>query len=305
VRVAGLFFGAALVCAAADPGLLRFAPADSRFFSGIQVAQSLRTPFGQYVVSQMEPDDEDLRKLVSEAGIDIRRDVESILIGTAGDSEDSRSLIIARGQFHPEQFIAAASARGASVAAWHGIQVATLKGAKSESAVAFVDAGVALVGDAETVRAAIDRSGASSNLSPEFQARMRELSATYDAWFLSNGPPGDFVAGKLADQNLGDAVHSNLLAAVVEASGGLKFDPDGVRFRGTAVARSQKDASALRDVVKFIAGLVQVDKASKATLVQSLEATADGNVVRLSLSMPEAVVEQLFLKAQAGKADVR
>jgi hypothetical protein len=249
----------------------------------------------------MEPDDEDLRKLVSEAGIDIRRDVESILIGTAGDSENSRSLIIARGQFHPEQFIAAASARGASVATWHGVQVATLKGAKNEGAVAFVDSEVALVGDAETVRAAIDRSGASPNLSPELQARMRELSATYDAWFLSNGPPGDFFAGKLTDENLGDAVHSNLLAAVVEASGGLKFEPDGVRFAGTAVARSAKDASALRDVVKFVAGLVQVDKASKTTLAQSLEATAEGNVVRLSLSMPEAVVEQLFLKAQAAQ----
>ena len=81
----------------------------------------------------------------------------------------------------------------------------------------------------------------------------------------------------------------------------MKFEPDGVRFRGTAVARSEKDASALRDVVKFIAGLVQVDKASKTTLAQSLVATAEGNVLRLSLSMPEAVVEQLFLKAQAAQ----
>jgi hypothetical protein len=253
----------------------------------------------------MEPDDEGLRKLLSEAGIDIRRDIDEILIGTAGDSENSKSLIIARGQFHPEQFIAAASSRGASVTNWHGIQVATLKGAKSESAVAFVDPGVALVGDVEIVQAAIDRAGGSANLAPELQARMRELSATYDMWFLSNGPPGDFFAGKLADENLGDAVHSNLLAAVLEASGGLKFESDGVRFRGTAIARSEKDASALRDVVRFMAGLVQVDKASNTTLAQSLEATAEGNVVRLSLSMPEAVVEQLFLKAQAGKADVR
>jgi hypothetical protein len=303
VRFAGLFFGTVLACVAADPGLLRFAPPDSRFFSGIQVAQSLRTPFGQYVLSQMEPDDEDLRKLLAEAGIDVRRDIEEILIATAGDSENSKSLIIARGQFHPDQFIAAASARGVSIANWHGVQVAALKGAKAEGAVAFVDSGTALVGDGETVRAAIDRSGGSPNLSPELQARMRELSTTYDAWFLSNGPPGDFFAGKLADENLGDAVHSSLLAAVVEASGGLKFEPEGVHFAGTAIARSDKDASALRDVLKFVAGLVQIDKASKTTLAQSLQATAEGNIVRLSLTMPEALVEQLFLKAQAGKAD--
>jgi hypothetical protein len=305
VRITSVLFGAALACAGADPGLLRLAPPESRFFSGIQVAQSLRTPFAQYVLAQMEPDDEGLRKLLSDAGIDLRRDIEEILIGTTGDSENSKSLIIARGQFHPAQFIAAATARGVSVANWHGIQVATLKGAKSEGAVAFVDPGIALLGDPEIVQAAIDRSAAASTLSPELQTRMRELSATYDAWFLSNGPPGDFVAGKLADENLGDAVHSNLLASVVEASGGLKFAPEGVRFTGTAVARSEKDARALRDVIKFIAGLVQVDKASKTTLAQSLQATAEGNVVRLSLSMPEAVVEQLFLKAQAGKADTR
>jgi len=253
----------------------------------------------------MEPDDEDLRKLLSDSGIDARRDVNEILIATAGDSENSKSLIIARGQFHPEQFIATASARGAAVANWHGVQVAALKGAKAESAVAFLDPGTALFGDGETVRAAIDRSAGSSNLSPELQARMRELSATYDAWFLSNGPPGDFFAGKLADENLGDAVQSNLLAAVVEASGGLKFEPDGVHFTGTAIARSNKDASALRDVVKFVAGLVQIDKASKTTLAQSLQATAEGNILRLSLTMPEPVVERLFLKAQAGRADLR
>jgi hypothetical protein len=297
VRIASVIFGAALTCAAADQGLLRLAPPESRFFSGIKVSQSLGTPFGQYVLAQMGPDDEGLRKLLSDAGIDIRRDIEEVLIGTTGESENSKSLIIARGQFHPEQFIAAASARGASVANWHGTPVATLKGAKGEGAVAFIDPGVALLGDAAIVQAAIDRPAAASTLSPELQTRVRELSASYDAWFLSNGPPGDFFAGKLADENLGDAVQSNLLAVVLEASGGLKFEPDGVRFAGTAIARSAKDASALRDVVKFIAGLVQVDTASKTTLAQSLQATAEGNVVRLSLSMPESVIEQLFLKA--------
>jgi hypothetical protein len=296
VRIAALFFGIVSVCAAADPALLRLAPPDSRFYSGIEVAQSLRTPFGQYVLSQMEPDDGDLRKMLSEAGIDIRRDVSDILIATAGDSENPKSLIIARGQFHPERFIAAAIARGATAADWHAVQVVTLKGEKADGAIAFLDPAVALVGDPETVRAAIDRSGASSSLSPELQAGVSELTATYDAWFLSTGPPGDFFAGKLADENLGDAVHSNLLAAVLQASGGLKFEPDGVRFSGVATVRSEKDATSLRDVVRFMAGLVQTSKAPKTTLADSLQATADGKIVRLSLAMPEPAVERLFLK---------
>ncbi len=306
MRTAGLFFGALLSCAAADPGLLKLAPPDARFVSGIQVAQSLRTPFGQYVLSQMEPDDGDLRKLLAESGIDIRRDISEILIATAGDSENPKSLIIARGQFHPDQFTAAATARGASVALWHDVPVVSLKGAKAEGAIAFPEPGIALAGDADTVRAAIGRSGAAT-LSPELQARIRELSAAYDAWFLSNGPPGDFFAGKIADENLGDAVNSNLLSAVLDASGGLKFQPEGVRFEGTANARSEKDAVAVRDVVKFLAGLVPVNSGPgpKTTLAQSLNATAEGKVVRLSLSMPEAVVEQFFLKAQAAGAQVR
>jgi hypothetical protein len=251
----------------------------------------------------MEPDDAGVRNLLAGAGIDVQRDVGDILIASVGDSENHDSLIIAHGQFHPDQFITAAAQHGASVAGWHSVQIVTIKTAKDEAAIAFPDAATALVGSTEMVRAAADRVGAPSVLPAGVEAKVRELSAAYDAWFLSNGPPGDYFAGMIADENLGDAVHGNLLSSVLDASGGLKFEAGGVRFEGVATTRSEKDSSALRDVVKFLAGLVQTSKGPgpKTTLADSLQATADGNALRLSLSMPEPVVEQLFLKAQTPK----
>ena len=147
------------------------------------------------------------------------------------------------------------------------------------------------------IRAALLRRNSPVPPSSERNAKIRELEETYDVWFLSAGPIAEYFADRIADENLGDAMHGNLLSSVLQASGGLKFQADGVLFAGQAIARSEKDAAGLRDVVRFLAGLVQVNKepGPKTSLADSLQVTAEGKIVRLSVLMPEAMVERLFV----------
>lgn len=297
MRIGALFFAVAFTCGGADPNLLRLIPPNVRFLSGIQVTQSIRTPFGRYVLAQMEPDDNDFRQFLSESGLDPQRDVTALLIATAGEAENPKSLMIAQGLFHPDKFSSAAKTHGAISSAYHGVQVLSFKGTKDEAAIAFLDASTALAGEPETIRAALDRRESPASENSERTAKVRELGDAYDAWFLSTGPIAEYFAGRIADENLGDAVQGNLLSAVLQASGGLKFETDGVLFAGHAIARSEKDADALRDVVRFLAGLVQMTKGPgpKASLADSLQVTTEGNILRLSVLMPETMVERLFV----------
>lgn len=91
----------------------------------------------------------------------------------------------------------------------------------------------------------------------------------------------------------------NLLAAISEASGGVRFG-DIVNISAQAVTRSEKDAQALVDVVKFVAGMVQLNRQNNAaagqvaTLLDTLDCKTAGNVTTVSLAIPEQQLEQML-----------
>jgi hypothetical protein len=67
--------------------------------------------------------------------------------------------------------------------------------------------------------------------------------------------------------------------------------------------RSEKDAQALVDVVKFLAGLVQLNRQNNpaagqvATLLDTLQTSTSGNTTTISLAVPEQQLEQLLNSA--------
>ena len=294
-----LFF--ALTAAAADPALLNFTMPDARFISGIQVDQSKKSPFGQYVLKQMQADDDELRKFILETGFDPARDLTEIVAATTGTAENPKTVIIGRGSFHPELFASAARAHGGSVSLYNGIELLAHTSPRGEGAIAFLDASTAVMGDIDAVRAAIDRKRSPTAVSPDIASRIRDLSSANDAWFLSTGPIADFLGGKVADENLGQAMQGNLLQAILQASGGVRFGADTVQISAEALTKSEKDASALGDVLRFLTSLVTLQKsksdqaAKMASLADSLQITTKGSTLALSMAIPEKVMEQLFI----------
>jgi hypothetical protein len=83
----------------------------------------------------------------------------------------------------------------------------------------------------------------------------------------------------------------------------VKLGPEIV-VDAEVVARSDKDAAAIADVVRFVAGMMAMNArdpnaAQVVTLLQSLKLVVEGARVKLSLRIPEAEIEKVLLAAPA------
>ncbi len=297
----------AAASAAVDPALLKLVMPDAKIISGIQVDASKSSPFGKYVLSQMQSDDPGLQKFVADTGFDPRRDLSEIVVATAGTSDKPEFLVAGRGVFNSGKILNTASLSGGTVTNYKGVDMLVNSHDNSNGAIAFVDSTTAIMGTQTAVQAAIDRRSNPAALPADVLAKVQQLAAANDAWFLSTGPVTDFFAGKVANENLNSAMNSNLMQAVLQASGGVKFSPGSVMFNAEAVTRSEKDAQSLADVVRFIAGLVQLNKDKDpkaqqvATLLDGLQLSTSQSTMKLSLSIPEPAVENLFMTPAKAK----
>jgi hypothetical protein len=140
--------------------------------------------------------------------------------------------------------------------------------------------------------------------------KAQAVSALNHAWFVTLTPLSEFLAGKTGDTHVSTMMQSNLLQAVQSASGGLTFGSNAVTVSAEAVTRSDKDAQALNDVLKFLVGMLQGGGAggpgglppAATALANSVQISTDGATLKLSLSLPEAQAEELFMGAPGAPA---
>ena len=289
--------------AATDPALLRLVMPDAKVVAGLQVTQTKNSQFGQFVLSHMQVEDESFKKFMAQTGFDPRRDVSEIVMASNWEqtTPESRWLVIAHGNFNILSITAAATANGGAMSAFQGVNILTYSPegkTQNVSGVAFFDSSNAVMGDLASVKAAIQRKQSNAPASGTLMAKVRDLSAKNDFWFVTLVPVSEF-AGAMPDSNLSSAMKGNLLAAVHQASGGIHFG-DTVSISGEAVTRSDKDADALVDVFKFLAGMIQLNRQNDktvdkiATLLDTMELKTAGNVMTMSLTIPERVLEQML-----------
>ena len=288
---------------AADPGLLRVVMPHAKVVAGLQVTQTKNSLFGQFVLSHMQVEDDTFKKFMAQTGFDPRRDVTEIVMASNWEqaTPESRWLVAARGNFNLPSITAAAAANGGGIVGFHGVNILTNTpdaNTQQVSGVAFFDSSNAVMGDLASVKAAIQRKQSNASASGALMAKVRDLSAKNDFWFVTLVPISEF-AGAMPDPNLSSAMKGNLLAAVHQASGGIRFG-DNVAISGEAVTRSDKDAEALLDVFKFLAGMVQLNRQNDktvdkvATLLDTMELKTTGNVMSMSLTIPERLLEQML-----------
>jgi hypothetical protein len=288
---------------AADPALLKLVMPDAKVIAGIQVNQTKNSLFGQYVLSHMQIDDTGFKSFIAQTGFDPRRDVSEIMIASNWESNSaaSRWLVMARGAFDLGKIANAAHGNGVTMSNFQGVNILVHSSAAKpevENAIAFFDGTSAVMGDLASVQAAIGRQRSSAAPSNQLLAKVNDLSSKNDFWFVTLVPVSEF-AGAMPDPNLSGAMKGNLLAAINEASGGIRFG-DTVNISAEAITRSEKDAQALVDVVKFVAGMVQLNRQNNAaagqvaTLLDTLDCKAAGNVTTISLGIPELQLEQMM-----------
>ena len=287
----------------ADPALLRLVMPDAKVVAGLQVGATKNSPFGQYLLSRMQVDDAGFQKFIASTGFDPRRDLSEIVMASnwASATPESRWLVIAKGTFDLEKIAHVAEESGAAVTRAQGIPVYSMPGGaspSSDNAIALFDASSAVMGDLDSVKSAIARQKSGAPASNQVLAKVRDVSAKNDFWFVTLVPLSEF-AGAMPDPNLGGAMKGGTLAAINQASGGIRFG-DTVNISAEAITRSEKDAQALVDVVKFIASMLQMNRQNNATaaqvssLLDNLDCKTAGNVMTMSLAVPERQLEQML-----------
>jgi hypothetical protein len=296
----------------ADPRLLQMVMPDAQVVAGLAVAQAKTTPFGQYVLSHLSVNDTQLEQFISQTGFDPRQDVSEIVIASNWQSNtpESRWLVLAHGTFKVSGISASLKDNGAVASVYQGVNLfaypAPSQAGQRQTAVAFLDPDTALLGDIASVEGAIDRKQRNAPADGDLASKAQRVSATNDFWFVTLVPLSNF-SSVIPEHNLSGAMQGNLFAAINEARGGVRFG-DTVTISAEAVTRSEKDAQALVDVVKFFAGLVQMNRQKDptagrvATLLDSLQATTSGNTTSIVLSIPEQQLEQLLNSAHSPPA---
>src|ERR1041385_4058545 len=95
---------------AADPQLLNLVMPDAKVLAGVNVDQAKTSPFGQYLIGQMNAQqDPKLQELIAATGFDPTRDVHEILVASAGGPNQHTGLFVARGSFDPGRIAAFAA----------------------------------------------------------------------------------------------------------------------------------------------------------------------------------------------------
>ncbi len=296
IALATAFLSASSFVSAADPALLNLVMPDAQVVAGVNVAKAKTSPFGQFLLRQM-PEDGDFAKFINASGFDPRRDLQEVLMATTMGQHSG--LVAARGNFDASKISALVAAEGKhTITTYNGAQLLAATDAKMNQALAFFDGNFAVAGDLALVKAAIDRRKTNNAINPQLAAKVAMYGAA-DAWTVSLVPLSSLggKAGQAGAGPLNGMLQGDLLKNVTETSGSLTFDSP-VRVTGELVATSDKDATALGDVVKFLASMIQTDGgeagAPVATLMKNLSVSTEGKILKLALAIPEAELESLI-----------
>lgn len=294
---------------AVDPAMLELVMPDAKVIVGADVDRVKNSPFGQFLLTQIQEDERELQNLMSATGFDPRQHLSEVLASSDGTGHSANSVVVARGTFDETKLSALASVSGGLVTTYNDVKVvAPRQGtgpAGKQTWLAFVGAGLVAGGPSEAVKAALDRRRAGQRVSPELAARIQSASSSFDAWMVTTVSPAN-LARRVPSSTASGTMQGNVIQAIDYVSGGVRFGAD-VEIAGEAVTRSEKDASALTEVVRFLASMAVSNTkpdSGISKMVESLQLTAVGNTVKFSITAPEEEIEKLVKPRRAATKKV-
>src|SRR4051812_9734165 len=139
---------------AADPQLLNLVMPDAKVLAGVNVDQAKTTPMGQYVLNQVQAQNNPhLKEVATLTGFDPTRDVGEVLVATSGGANQQSGLFLARGVFDLEKIKAAVALKGgATTTVYNGATI--YSDTKMTGGIAFLSSTLVIGGDLANVKAA-------------------------------------------------------------------------------------------------------------------------------------------------------
>jgi len=272
--------------AAVDPTLLSLVMPEAKSLYGIQVQQTLTSPFGQYAITHL-PGSEVMTRFAAATGFEVQRDLQEVLVASSTSGvPGSDALVLARGAFAPDKFMALATIAGATVSVYQGVSLATTQD-RNARVFAFLDSSTMAVGSETAIRSVIDRRAGQAVFSGPLRQKALDASASADAWFATVTPLTELMPTP-SSTGFNPAM---LLQSVIESWVGLRFDAAGVTLHAEALTHSDSEAQGLAGVLKLAGGMV---KGTPAAALQNAQVTASGPVTRVTLMVAEQDLERSF-----------
>jgi hypothetical protein len=279
------------------PDDLAYVPSDASMVAYANVRDIMNSEFRQKL-RETVPTGEARDQFLGETGIDIERDVTSVLVATATPAgatgavdmktAHDNSVALVRGVFSTPQIEASAMQHGATVGEYNGKRMITM-GETGKMAVAFLEPSLLAVGDAASVRRAIDaKDGVNITANAEMMRLVGELDGNNNAWAVGRVDDLQKVAN-LPEQIKAQIPAVQWFAITGHVNGGLSGT---IRLE----ARDDQAAENLRDVVRGAMALARLQMGHDQnidTVINSLQMTGTGKTVAFSFAVPSTVVDSL------------
>jgi hypothetical protein len=307
-------FCGVLPAKAADSRLLNLVMPDANVVAGVNVSQAKATPFGQYVLAQIAPQNPEIQKMVSLLGFDPRTDVQELLVSShvappaAGAVAGApQGLALAVGIFNIAKIAEAVKTGGGKSEIYGSATI--FEDPAQKQAVAILDNQIAVFGDLASVKAAIDRKGAGASKLPAGMFGLIGRWSSQDAWVVANVPASLMKAPATASQLPGMA-QQTVFQSVQNAAGGINFQVGGnVMLTIEANSDTAQNAASMAGALQLLANMARLQAsqdAQAASLLKSLAVTAEANVLKITLSLPADQFQQLVTpKARPAAARAR
>ncbi len=286
------------VLPAVDPNLLGLVMPDAKVLAGVNVVSAKNSLFGQYLLAQMAPNNQELQKMAAVTGFDPRQDLIELLAASNGVTGSHAGLALATGTFNTSAITAAATMAGATTSTYNGATIVTDPNQKGPvpAGIAFLGSTIAVAGDLADVKAAVDRQSAHSTIDPSLASQATALSAGQDAWVVSIIPPPAITppTGKGTTPGAG-AIPANALQQILSGNAGVKFGTNVV-VTAQAQADNAQDATNLAGMLQLLANMakMQADKNPQlASLANALMVSSTGPTINVTFSLPEDQLQKL------------
>jgi hypothetical protein len=236
-------------------------------------------------------------RLLAETGIDLERDIDTVVAGLSPSDVLGGPVVLVRGRFNEAQIESVAVQHGATVEDFSGKRIlksldprAAGEPGGSHPAVAFLEPGLIALGQLDAVKHAITAAD-----------RRETVAANAEVMKVVNDVLGDgdaWLVGRV--ESMSD--HARLPSAVRDQLAGLQWFSlsaaidQAMSCKLRAEASNAEAGEALRGVVNgalAVARIMAGNDARLDTLLQSVQASGTGSKLELSFTVPAEALDAL------------
>jgi hypothetical protein len=271
------------------PVELAYVPADATVVAFADVREVMDSELRQKLLKFSPGNDANADSFQAETGINIQTDVDRVVASiSAPVSTDNppRPLVLIRGRFDTSRIESVIREKGGTVTDYNKQRLITLE---NQLGLAFVEPGLAAVGDLASVKRAIDTKLSGNNVTGNaaIMRLVRDLDAG-NAWAVADVQ--SVTSGNLLPPELKQQLPPVTWFAV---SGRIS---DSLQAVIRAEARDEAAANNLRDVVRGFIALARMQssqQAALADLVNSIELGGTGTTVSIGITIPASMIDLL------------